>query len=76
MPGLLDHEAVLADVSITPKLGKRKKRDEVPMFQKANWDDFKVYMTKCKENLMANTQNKTLKPFMGQIQELLSNWYV
>ena len=58
LPGLSDHEAVLADVSITPKLGKCKKR-EVPMFQNANWDDFKVYMTKCKENLMANTQNKT-----------------
>ena len=55
LPGLSDHEAVLADVSITPILAKCKKR-EVPLFQKGKWDDFKTYMTEFRDNFMSLSQ--------------------
>ena len=45
------------------------------MFQKANWDDFKVYMTKCKDNLMANTQNKTSNELWDKLKnDLQTAW--
>ena len=58
MPGLSDHDAVLADVNISPKIGKCKSR-KVPLFHKADWEKFKSHMTDFKNKFLSNSHNNT-----------------
>ena len=39
VPGISDHEIMVADANITPQVGHQKPRN-VPLYRKADWDDF------------------------------------
>ena len=72
LPGLSDHEAVLADVSITPKLSKFKKLEvHNTCFKKQTRMTLKYTWQNAKKNLMANTRNKTLNEIWDKFKNNL-----
>ena len=42
LPGIADHDIMVADVNITPQVGRQKPRN-VPLYRKADWDGFRKY---------------------------------
>ena len=43
LPGIADHDIMVADVNVTPQVGRQKHRN-VPLYRKADWDDFRKYI--------------------------------
>ena len=58
-PGIADHDIVVAKVNVKPKITKQIPR-KVPLFRKANWSDFKTYMTE-KKNEILNLQQSSVE---------------
>ena len=58
-PGIADHDIVVAKVNVKPKITKQIPR-KVPLFRKANWLDFKTYMTE-KKNEILNLQQSSVE---------------
>lgn len=46
IPGISDHEAILTDVDIIPKLSKKKQR-KIFKYSQATWDQITKDVTKC-----------------------------
>ena len=59
-PGIADHDIVVATVNVKPKISKQVPR-KVPLFRKANWTDFKIYMAKKKTEILDNFQQESVE---------------
>ena len=59
-PGIADHDIVVANVNVKPKISKQVPR-KVPLFRKANWTDFKIYMAKKKTEILDNFQQESVE---------------
>ena len=59
-PGIADHDIVVANVNVKPKISKQVPRN-VPLFRIANWTDFKIYMAKKKTEILDNFQQESVE---------------
>jgi hypothetical protein len=48
IPGISDHDIVSVTADLKPNIVKQKPRN-VPLYRKANWQDFKAYMESFKK---------------------------
>ena len=56
LPGIADHDTMVADVNVTPQVGRQKPRN-VPLYRKADWDGFRKYISNFASDSMINNEN-------------------
>ena len=56
LPGIADHDIMVADVNVTPQVGRKKPRN-VPLYRKADWDGFRKYISNFASDFMTNYEN-------------------
>ena len=69
-PGIADHDIVVANVNVKPKISKQVPR-KVPLFRKANWTDFKIYMAKKKTEILENFQQESVEEIWNTFKTAL-----
>ena len=68
MPGLSDHDIILAEVNSRPEVVKQVPRD-IPLYKKADWDQLKQLLTELQSD-PATTDSQTLwDKFAGRPQQ-------
>ena len=72
LPGLSDHDIIIANVSVTPKM-KRQKPRSVPLFRKANWDGYKSFMREKSLYILANFQESTVEEIWHALKTALNS---
>ena len=60
VPGIADHDIVVADVNVKPQLRQQQPRS-VPLYRKADWDSFRKYFSEFASGLILNYKNKTVE---------------
>ena len=61
---------MVADVNVKPKISKQIPR-KVPLFKKANWTDFRTYMNKKKDEILANLQQQSVEVIWSALKNAL-----
>ena len=56
LPSIADHDIMVADVNVTPQVGRQKPRN-VPLYRKADWDGFRKYISNFASDFMTNYEN-------------------
>ena len=65
-PGILDHDLVFSEVSTKP-VETRQPHRSTYLYKGADWEGFKTYMKKVKEDLLANSTS-------GSVEELWTSF--
>ena len=71
LPGLSDHDIVLAEVNIKPKITKHVPRD-ISLYQKADWDQLKQSMRDFHKVVLSDLTTETFR-FCGTSSSLNSS---
>ena len=58
--GIADHEIMVADVNLKPKIGCQKPRN-APLYRKADWDGFRKYFSDFASDFIIDYENKTVE---------------
>ena len=59
-PGLADHDVMVATVNLTPKVTRQIPRN-VPLYRKADWVSFKIFMSEAASDILSNFQDKSVE---------------
>ena len=60
IPGISDHDAVFAELDISPKTHNQLKRD-IPIYKKANWDKMEEEMRNAQATIETDSQNSDVE---------------
>ena len=60
LPGIADHDIVVANVSTKPKVGKQIPR-KIPLFKSANWTSFQSNMAEKKTEILNNLHQQSVE---------------
>ena len=76
LPGIADHNIMVADVNITPQVGRQKPRN-VPLYRKADWDGFRKFISNFASDFIINYENLDVEQlwnsFKSAINQGISN---
>ena len=61
---------MVADVDVKPTIGMQKPRS-APLYKKADWDNFKKYMTNLASDFMLNYHDKTVEQLLDSFKTAL-----
>ena len=71
VPGVADHDIVVADVNVKPQLGQQKPRS-VPIYRKADWDSFRKYLSEFASDFILNCENKTVEQLWNSFKSAIN----
>ncbi|MCG8046380.1 MAG: hypothetical protein JAY66_11960 [Candidatus Thiodiazotropha taylori] len=72
LPGISDHDIISATVSVKPKLNKQKPRS-VPIFRKADWDGFKLFIREKSFEILGRFQESTPEEIWNAFKSALNS---
>ena len=70
-PGISDHDLVFSEVSTKPVETRQPPRSTY-FYKKADWEGFKTYIEKVKENLLANPTSKSVEELWTSFKSSLN----
>ena len=77
VPGIVDHQAVLAVVRLRPSIQKVKPRT-VPLYSKANWDGMKEDRLTFQSSFLSTCEGKSTEQlwqeFKGEVDMLINRY--
>ena len=71
LPGIADHDIIVADVNITPQVGRQKLRN-VPLYRKADWDGFKKYILNFATDFKMNYENLVVEQLWNSFKSAIN----
>ena len=71
LPGITDHEIVVADVNLKPQIGRQKPRN-VPLYRKADWYGFRKYFSDFASDFITDYENKTVEDIWNSFKSTIN----
>ena len=71
LPGIADHEIMVADVNLKPQIGRQKPRN-VPLYRKADWDGFRKYFSDFASDFIIDYENKTVEDLWNSFKSTIN----
>ena len=72
LPGISDHEISISNISVKPKMSRKKPRS-VPIYRKADWDSFKSYMATKSSEILCRFQESTVEEIWNALKTALDS---
>lgn len=70
--GIADHDITISNVSVKPKMSRQKPRS-VPLYKKADWDSFKMFMAEASSEILARFQESTVEEIWNAFKSSLNS---
>ena len=71
VPGISDHDIMIADVNVKPQITQQKP-SSVPLYRKADRDSFRKYISEFASHLILNYKNKTVEQLWNSFKSAIN----
>ena len=75
VPGIADHDIMIADINVKPQTAQQKPRS-VSLCRKADWDSFIKYISEFASDFMLNYENKTVEQLWNSFKVQMTKIYI